>query len=86
MERINSKMDSNMTSNVKDIICGAFKFESTYENRVDYIKSKMDSMYAKYNWTISIFDNGSSTASYNDNMYFFCIMDHLGVSISGFHK
>ena len=83
MERINSKMDSNMTSNVKDIICGAFKFESTYENRVNYIKSKMDSMYAKYYWTISIFDYGYSSAHYNDNMYFFCEMDNLCVSISG---
>ena len=83
MERINSKMDSNMTSNVKDIICGAFKFESTYEARVKYILSKLNSMYAKYNWTISVFDCGYSCASHSDNMYFFCIMDHLCVSISG---
>ncbi len=45
MEKIDSKMNSEMTNNVKDIICGAFKFKSTFKDHVDYILSRMKSTY-----------------------------------------
>ena len=86
MESINSKMNSEMTNNVKDIISGAFRFKSTYEDRVYYILSRMKSSYPSILWTISIFDQGYSYASYSNNNYFFCIIDGLCVSISGYNN
>ena len=67
MEIKDNKLPNEMFSQVKDIIAGAFKFETGKYERAKYIVEKLKSIYGneKYNFCCIVGNKGSYGAFYS---------------------
>jgi hypothetical protein len=72
MEILINKMDNLMSSNLKDIIAGAYKYKDNRKERIIYIQERMEQNYPKILWSVLIYTDGNSSVKYSDTYYFSC--------------
>ena len=84
MQDIDTEMDQSMTKNVKDIIAGSFKYKKKRSDRADYIKSRMIELYSNIQWSIFIYEFGSSRPTYTKPYFFYCEMNGECIVIFGY--
>ena len=85
MEIIENKLSSEMFGKLKDIVAGAFKYETGNFNRSKYIVEKLRNIYgtANYNFCCIVGDKYSYDAFYHyySDVYFKCYFENKKITL-----
>ena len=78
-----NKMEDLMTSNLMDIISGAYRFKANRQERIIYIQERMAQIYPNIIWNVLIYTDGKCSVKYSETYYFSCILNNEIIIIFG---
>ena len=82
-------MSDSMTTAVKNIIAGAYKYKSGRVDRAKYISDCMKDSYSSIYWSVIIYESGHGHGEFSNattNYYYWCKIDETYIIVIGFSK
>ena len=82
-------MSNSMTTVVKNIIAGSYKYKNEIKDRAKYISDCMKNSYSSINWCVIIYESGHGHGAFDNastSYYYWCKIDGTYIIVIGFSK
>ncbi len=82
-------MNNSMTTKVKNIIAGAYRYKNGIEDRARYISDCMKNSYSSIHWCVIIYESGHGHGAFNNantSYYYWCKINGTYIIVIGFSK